>query len=48
MLGRSFSPDGQRFLMIREAQKEEASAPKELILVLKWSEELKRLVPTDK
>ena len=42
-------PDGQRFLMIKEApQTEEASAPTELILVLNWSEELKRLVPTDR
>ena len=42
-------PDGQRFLMIKEApQTEEASAPAEIILVQNWSEEFKRLVPTDR
>ncbi len=41
-------PDGQRFLMIKEApQTEETSAPAEIILVLNWTEELKHLVPTD-
>ncbi len=41
-------PDGQRFLMIKRApQTEETSAPAEIILVQNWSEELKRLVPTD-
>ena len=42
--GRSYdiSPDGQRFLMIKEDP-----APLELILVQNWFEELKRLVPTD-
>ena len=33
--------------MIKPAT-EEVSAPTELILVLNWFEELKRLVPTDK
>jgi serine/threonine-protein kinase len=37
------SADGQRFVMI---QKEEEPAPTELIVVLNWFEELKRLVPT--
>ena len=42
------SPDGQRFLMIKEAGEiEETSARDELIVVLNWFEELKRLVPTD-
>ncbi|MDA2924374.1 hypothetical protein MYX65_06910 [Acidobacteria bacterium AH-259-L09] len=36
------SPDGQRFLMI----KEEKSAPTQLNVVENWFEELKRLVPT--
>jgi len=38
------SPDGPRFLMIKEnEQTEEASAPTQLIIVLNWFEELKRL-----
>jgi Tol biopolymer transport system component len=37
------SPDGQRFLMI---QREQDLVPTELIVVLNWFEELKRLVPT--
>ncbi|MDA2928041.1 hypothetical protein MYX78_12575, partial [Acidobacteria bacterium AH-259-G07] len=42
------SPDGQRFLMLREAgQTEETSERNELIIVLNWFEELKRLVPTE-
>ena len=44
------SPDGQRFLMLKEVgQTEEGSAPTqdELIIVLNWFEELKRLVPID-
>ncbi|MDA2927349.1 protein kinase [Acidobacteria bacterium AH-259-G07] len=41
------SPDGQRFLMIKEAeQTDEASARTELIIVQNWFDELKRLVPT--
>ncbi|MDA2923602.1 winged helix-turn-helix domain-containing protein [Acidobacteria bacterium AH-259-L09] len=40
------SPDGQRFLMIKEQQTEETSARDELVIVLNWFEELKRLVPT--
>ncbi|MDA2928155.1 hypothetical protein MYX78_13175, partial [Acidobacteria bacterium AH-259-G07] len=43
------SPDGQRFLMIKEGgQTEETSARIELIIVQNWFEELKRLVPTGK
>ncbi|MDA2927271.1 hypothetical protein MYX78_08575 [Acidobacteria bacterium AH-259-G07] len=42
------SPDGQRFLMIKEGgQTEDTSAPTQLIIVLNWFEELKRLVPTE-
>ena len=42
--GRTYdvSPDGKRFLMIKERE-----SPAELILVQNWFEELKRLVPTD-
>ncbi|MDA2939179.1 hypothetical protein MYX75_13080, partial [Acidobacteria bacterium AH-259-A15] len=49
ILGRQYdiSPDGQRFLMIKEGgQTEETSAPTQLIVVQNWFEELKRLVPT--
>jgi len=38
------SPGGQRFLMI---QREQDLVPTEIIVVLNWFEELKRLVPTD-
>jgi serine/threonine-protein kinase len=42
------SPDGQRFLMIKpEGESEEGPAPVNLVLVLNWLEELKRLVPTN-
>jgi serine/threonine-protein kinase len=40
------SPDGQRFLMIKGSEQE--SAPTQLNVVLNWSEDLKRLVPTGK
>ena len=38
------SPDGQHFLMIK---REKDLVPTELIVVLNWFEELKRLVPTE-
>ncbi|MEE8349995.1 MAG: hypothetical protein V3R94_10510, partial [Acidobacteriota bacterium] len=38
------TPDGRRFLMVRES--EEASTVTQLNVVLNWFEELKRLVPT--
>ncbi len=38
------SPDGQRFLMI---QREQELVPTEIVVILNWFEELKRLVPTD-
>jgi len=46
--GRTYdiSPDGKRFLMIKESGSNETPST-ELILVLNWLEELKRLVPTD-
>ena len=37
------APDGQRFVMI---QAEEESARTEIVVVLNWFQELKRLVPT--
>ena len=44
--GRAYdiAPDGRRFLMIREGGGSEA-APQNLVVVQKWLEELKRLVP---
>ncbi len=41
----NISPDGQRFLMIKEADAEEW--PGQINVVLNWFEELKRLVPTN-
>ena len=40
------SPDGQRFLMIKESEEQPSAA--QLIVVLNWFEELKRLVPSAK
>ena len=40
------SPDGQRFLMIKESEKESAAA--QLNVVLNWSDELRRLAPAAK
>ena len=41
------SPDGQRFLMIKDnAAGDQTSTPASMVVVLNWSEELKRLVPT--
>ena len=44
--GYDISPDGKRFLMVKES--EEQPAATQLIVVLNWFEELKRLVPTGK
>ncbi|NOT28670.1 MAG: serine/threonine-protein kinase [Acidobacteria bacterium] len=46
-LGRTYdvSPDGQRFLLIKEGGVD-AAASRNLTVVLNWTEELKRLVPT--
>jgi hypothetical protein len=44
--GRSYdvSPDGKRFLMIKDARPTDAaSPPPQLVVVLNWFEELKRL-----
>ena len=37
------TPDGQRFLMIKESEQQVT----QINVVLNWFEELKRLVPTD-
>jgi serine/threonine-protein kinase len=46
--GRSYdvSPDGQRFLMIKESA-DGSVAPASIVVVQHWVEELKRLVPTN-
>ena len=46
--GRSYdiSPDGQRFLMIKEGGIDGTAAPSSIIVVQHWVEELRRLVPT--
>ena len=48
-LGRTYdiSPDGKRFLMIKEGGLRDETEPTQLILVLNWFEELKQLVPTE-
>jgi len=47
--GRTYdvSPDGQRFLMIKESRADAVAAPQNLIFVEHFDEELKRLVPTN-
>ena len=40
------SPDGERFLMIKDVNSD-GTSPQELILVQNWFEELERLVPTE-
>jgi hypothetical protein len=47
--GRTYdvSPDGRRFVMIKEGAATGDAAPRpQIILVQNWHEELKRLVPT--
>jgi hypothetical protein len=50
--GRTYdvSPDGKRFLMIKDATPTPTSSgaprPSQLVIVLNWFEELKRRVPT--
>ena len=41
------SADGQRFLMIKEADSEVTAAAPQIIVVQHWVEELKRLVPVN-
>jgi hypothetical protein len=40
------SPDGQRFLMIKNAEADAKVSPPQIIVVQNWDQELKRLVPT--
>ena len=46
--GRTYdvSPDGRRFLMVKEAGADQGDARPQIIVVQNWHEELKRLVPT--
>ena len=46
-IGRHYdiSPDGKRFLMIKQIDPDDGTARTQLILVQNWLEELKRLVP---
>jgi hypothetical protein len=39
------SPDGARFLLLKEAAADTADAPAQVILVQNWLEELKARVP---
>jgi hypothetical protein len=41
------SPDGLRFLMVKPSE-QTSTAPTQINVVLNWTEELKRLVPTRK
>ena len=41
------SPDGERFLMIKEGATDSTGVGPEVVVVLNWTEELKRLVPVD-
>jgi len=42
------SPEGDRFLMLKEGSGSDETAPAtSIIVVLNWFEELKRLVPTN-
>jgi hypothetical protein len=43
--GRDLSPDGQRFSMVKTLESKPQPVT-EMILVQKWFEELKRLVPS--
>ena len=49
LLARTYdiSPDGKRFLMIKEGVPGVETDPTQVILVLNWLDELKRLVPVD-
>ena len=46
--GRSYdiSPDGKRFLMIKEMPSDQIAASPQIVVVQHFDEELKRLVPT--
>jgi hypothetical protein len=39
------SPDGSRFLRIKEGESEASASRRSLVIILNWIEELNRLVP---
>jgi eukaryotic-like serine/threonine-protein kinase len=39
------SPDGQRFLMMKEEGRTQSSAGRQIVVIVNWAEELKRLLP---
>ena len=48
-LPHDISPDGQRFLMIKDnASGDQASTPASMVVVLNWAEELKTKAPVGK
>jgi serine/threonine-protein kinase len=49
LAGRTYdvSPDGSRFLMVRNAAPSTGASAPQLVVVLNWQEELKRLAPVD-
>lgn len=46
-VGRTYdvSPDGRRFLMIKQGGGDQTSTPPQIVVVQNWFEELRRLVP---
>jgi hypothetical protein len=48
-VGRTYdvSPDGRRFLMIKSVSPAQATATQRIVIVENWTEELKRLFPTN-
>ena len=48
LAGRTYdvSPDGKRFLMIKNVSPGQTAADQRIVIVENWTEELKRLVPT--
>ena len=46
--GRTYdvSPDGRRFLMIKEVDQGQTSSTQQIVVVQNWFEELRRRVPT--
>ena len=47
MFNYDMSPDGERFLMLKEATAaDQTAAPTQMVAVLNWIEELKQRVPT--
>ena len=41
------SPDGQRFLMLKDSAADSNATPASMVVVEHWFEELKRLVPAN-